>query len=119
MTPAEKILALYEGDHVKLAADVLRFMQHGYVISTPDFFLMGRPTRKASPLAVHKDGNDTWLVWAAAGDLRKIIAAMPCPLPWLAWSRRGKRLRFWRIESTLRHAARTVFPQPSARNIQP
>lgn len=120
MTPVQQIARLYAKGRRSLADDARAFMRTGYVIDRPDCFLMGKPVIRDAPLSWLIDPNcrfpldaDCWLVWAAAGSLPAIIEAIPYPLPWVAWSRRGKHLRFWRLESTIRHAARIGSSAPS------
>lgn len=96
MTPLNQILRLYAKHGGSFGADLREYFETGYVFVTPDFFLMGKRV------------DDYWLVFAAAGDMAKMLDAIPFPLPRVAWSRRGKPLRFYRLESIIRHARRSL-----------
>ncbi len=78
-------------------------LTHGWVISTPQFFMMGRPVLHTAPESLildiaHKfDDPDAWLVWAAAGTHpRELIRHMPFPLPHIGWQKRN-RLRWYAL----------------------
>ena len=108
MSILEQALKLYAGSPPgEFTKDMIFHLRHGHVISSPSCMLMGRATRRDDVFALHDPAVcDTWLVWLAVGDMAAMIRAIPYPLPWVCWSRRGKALRFWRLESTLRHAQR-------------
>jgi hypothetical protein len=84
--------------------DLVLHLQHGFVFSTPDFFIMGRAVvRTAAPEWILDPANpfaredcDTWLVYLAAGDLGKAWSILPWPLPWLAFERNND-LRFYEL----------------------
>jgi hypothetical protein len=56
-------------------------LESGYVFSTPDVFMLGKPV------------NDGWFVHTLCGDMQKAIELMPYFLPWIAFVRyhNGKR----------------------------
>jgi hypothetical protein len=96
-------------------------LRHGYVISTPTVFAMGRPVsidapeRESAEISHRFRKPDCWLIWSAAGELRALIAVLPFPLPWIAFHRGGgrrvgpqrlKRYRFERLAGLVRSAAR-------------
>jgi len=76
-------------------------LRHGFVFSTPDFFVMGRPAPKAlleqilalGPSTFDRDECDCWYVHAMAGDIEKVWSILPWHLPWIAFERlrAGKR----------------------------
>lgn len=75
--------------------DLLLHLEHGYVISTPGFFVMGRPVNDAagyhdlvSPW-VHHPSPNAWWVYLAAGPLPLIIRSMPFVLPRIGFERDG------------------------------
>lgn len=88
MKPVEQA-SIWFGEHfVECVAD--HFL-NGYVISKPEFFLMG------------KREDDAWFVTYLAGDLRAAVAAIPYPLPWVIFQRDNGELRRYSLESlTLR-----------------
>lgn len=108
-TPYEKIRAAYlkQGEGMTWEelvgwhlADPL-----AYVVKTPDYFIMGRAVIKGASSEDIRDLRvrfpehkcDAWFLYAFAGDMSKAWAALPRPLPWLAWERFGdpeKELRF-------------------------
>lgn len=97
-------------------------LQHGLVISTDRAFLMARRVPSAADDHTHLTlspphatfGADCWHVWAAAGDLRALLAISAAyPLPWISWSRRGRlpltRVRHGQLTETARR-----FQAPAA-----
>lgn len=84
-----------------LTDDLEAHLVTGFVFSTPDFFVMGRPVIRMAPRpllldpwrAFPREGCDCWMVWLAAGDLGKAWSILPWPLPWLGFER-GMELRF-------------------------
>ncbi len=87
MKPVEQASTFYGPHFCEVLADHLL---NGYVISTPEFFLMGK--RK----------DDAWFVTYLAGDLRAAVAAIPYPLPWVIFQRDNGRLRRYSAESLTR-----------------
>jgi hypothetical protein len=81
--------------------DLILHFEHGFVFSTPEVFVMGRPVRSSAPAAdiLNPDKNwpraecDCWHVWLCAGDVRGALRLMPWPLP-LASFERGGEVRF-------------------------
>lgn len=100
MTPVERAKATRP---VTFREELTAHLLHGFVLSTPEAFVMGRPIVKDAPHALQADPwhvfppdeCDCWLVWLAAGDLSAIWRLVPYPLPWLAWARRDGPLRFY------------------------
>lgn len=76
----------------------------GYVISTPEVFLLFRPVDSRrpdlfdDPWAVFEE-VDTWFCYLAAGDLSQFGRFMPYPLPFVAWNRKNS-LRFHTLPQT-------------------
>jgi len=113
MTPAEQVAALYTPDSPRtFREDVEAHLLHGWIISTPELFLMGRCVVRSAGFSAINDpwhgfpprDCDTWYVYAAAtstpssaaGLVKKTIAHMPRPLQFCAWIReRDNRLRFY------------------------
>jgi hypothetical protein len=107
MSPIDKVRKLYDRfpQPRTFAEDFEAHLQHGFVFSKPDCFLMARPVCKDAPhdfLADpwHQfDNPDCWLIWAAAGSsavsVRTFCLTMqPFPLTWVAWARRTGPLKF-------------------------
>jgi hypothetical protein len=80
--------------------DLTLHLLHGYVFSTPEVFIMGRPVRRNAEHRLITDPTveffdpDCWLVHLAAGDIRQFFRYEPYSLPWLCWQRANK-LRFY------------------------
>lgn len=68
---------------------------NGFLFSTPDFYVMGRPVMKYSPVerildVTHRFDTemcDSWYVFQMAGDVRKAWSILPWELPWICWQR--------------------------------
>lgn len=74
----------------------------GYVISTPERFVLGRQVnhdwseeRLLEPMDTDEQG-DCWMVWLWAGDVKGWMEVVPFPLPYLCWHR-GTRLKLHRF----------------------
>lgn len=73
-------------------------LQHGFLFSTPDFFIMGRAAVKKSledigPTWGAEHNPDTWYIFMMAGDPSKAWSILPYYLPWIAFERlRGGKL---------------------------
>jgi hypothetical protein len=107
VSPYEQIAAQYEAHPQEHTFDfyVRWHLQHGFVFSTPDYFIMGRAVNREfvtnngltlDPQAA--EHCDTWYIHAMAGNMTRAWDILPCSLPWLAWERvlDGKRdLRFY------------------------
>jgi hypothetical protein len=83
--PQEMVFGYYIDWHFK----------HGFVFSTPDFFIMGRAAPKG---VIEADGVkltwfpewwncDTWYIHAMSGDMSKAWSILPWELPWIAFER--------------------------------
>jgi hypothetical protein len=87
MKPVEQA-SIWFGEH--FAECVADHFLTGYVISKPEFFLMG------------KAEGDAWFVTYLAGDLRAAVASIPFPLPWVIFQRDNGELRRYSAESLTR-----------------
>jgi hypothetical protein len=92
------------------SADILAHLRTGYVVATPWGFVAFRPVLRDSPEDLILDPQyefpyaDTWHVWLAAGDWKRLLLEhLPFGLPWISWERDFK-LRFWRLEKLLAKA---------------
>jgi hypothetical protein len=107
LSPYEQMAAMYEANPQERSFEWYCewHMRHGFLFSTPVFFIMGRAVNKGFverhglPLQhVPREFADTWYIHAMAGDMTRAWDILPYPLPWLAWERilDGKReLRFY------------------------
>ena len=92
---------------------------HGFVFSTPRYFIMGRPVVSTVPPGLimdyshefgdcfkDKDGRwgdepDAWFVACAAGNLSDAWAILPWKLPLIGFDRKGE-IRFYEFERVRR-----------------
>lgn len=73
-------------------ADLQDHLRTGFVYATPGLFLMA----KAVAL---EDGRIAWFIFHAVGDLPRLFAALPYPLPFFAFQRRhDRRMRVYSFE---------------------
>lgn len=102
MTPIERAAAVYAREpcarpfHEDLTAHFVR----GYVISTPDVFVMFRPVRWANgeasivnPWIPHED-CDAWHIYLFSGNIEALESLLPYPLPWVSYERENVLRRF-------------------------
>ncbi|WP_367871828.1 hypothetical protein [Luteolibacter sp. Populi] len=79
----------------------------GYVLVTPEVFLLGRAVNSDWSDAELCDPHlwsaepDCWHVWLLAGDASRAWGLLPYELPWVSFHRRG-RLRVLREEAVRR-----------------
>jgi hypothetical protein len=123
MTPFDQAAQLYErfSCTATFAEHLEWYLQHGYVFSTPQLFLMGRPVELSSfhheKLLQHDPAHcDCWYVHLFAGDLSSWT--WPYPLPYLAWHRmkdasRGRQLRVYPAERIVSCTHANPSPTPS------
>lgn len=107
MTPYEQA-AIRCADDAAFMADLLPHLAHGYVHSTPEYFVMARPVLStASPAEIANPWHqfkepDAWFIWLMAGDMAACWRRFPYPLPFIGFARRDKAARFYpfgRVES--------------------
>lgn len=99
MTPYEEARAIYTKEPCKrtFGEDLVAYFLHGYVISTPDFFVMARPVNGAAMPSMIVDSRvqfprDTWNCWHVhlmAGNMAKAWAALPFDLPLFTFERQN------------------------------
>ena len=107
MSPFDLAAGIYESEPCShtFEHDLIAHHEHGYVFSTPQSFIMGRPVFKdASPLALFdiefafpRELQNAWFVWAYAGDIAHALAFMPYRLPWVIFQRKNE-LRTYPME---------------------
>lgn len=111
MSPIDKVRALYTDKSPRTFEEDLTAHFHcGYVYSTPEYFLMGRPVcHHATQEQINNVWKtfhplmwDTWYVYAFAlredqglhGLVKKLLTHVPFYLPLIAWERSGGPLHF-------------------------
>lgn len=95
--------------------DFYLHLQYGFVFSSPDGFIMGRPVaRMAREELVRDPGHifatpDTWLVYLAAGSVKNFWRHLPYPLPFVGWER-SNVLRFYPSDRVRKACSTLSFP---------
>jgi len=112
MTPAERAAALIRVDGGNFVDELEAHLLNGCVFSTTRAFLMARPVpRRADVLDAWQtwptEQCDAWYVWMGVGRIEELLALMPYPLPWLGWTRIGRRRAetLWVLTARLRRRA--------------
>jgi hypothetical protein len=110
-TPYEQAKAVYAKEHNarSFEEDLHWHLLNGYVISRPDFFVMGRHVDSKAPPGLivnpswlfHPDTCDCWHVYLFAGDIARAFGIMPWELPLVSFERRND-LRFYPLASIRR-----------------
>jgi hypothetical protein len=108
MMPFDQVAALYGQFECSRTfdEDICAHIETGYVVSTPEHFLMGRAVDRYADPALIVDpwhsfpvvNQNAWLCYAFAGCQSKLLTLAPFPLTWVGWQRRGKSLRWYRTE---------------------
>jgi hypothetical protein len=102
VSPYEQMAAKYEANPQERSFEFYCdwHFKHGFVFSTPEFFIMGRQINKAwaeewnaIPFDEITITPDTWYLHAFSGDMSKAWSILPWELPWIAFERvrEGKR----------------------------
>lgn len=93
----------------KLSDVLLEHLRFGYVISTPEMFLMFRAVKYVNEGIDYGGEPNCWYVTAAATadgtarSIAKFTMQMPYKLPLVAWMRRGQeRVRVFKTDSLLK-----------------
>lgn len=127
MSALNKVRLLYTADSPRtFEEDLTAHLHHGYVYSTPEYFLMGRPVCSEAPQELINDvwcafdphDWDAWYVYAFAlsrerglqGLVKKLLTHIPFYLPLLAWERSGEPLKFHSTEKLFTKYAK-LHPQ--------
>jgi hypothetical protein len=118
MTPIEQAAAWHRehcADGMTFADIIAAHGCVGYVVATPDLFLLVRRARsywpeslRNDPWHVAKDG-DCWHVWLLAGAWKGWERFLPYPLPRVSMHRRGK-LRVYPLDRFRRLKWRDCAP---------
>lgn len=104
MTPYEQAREVYAKEPCArtFEVDLRHHLLAGFVFSTPEFFIMGRPVIKGSnrdwivnpEYRFARKDCDCWHVYLMAGNPSAAWSIMPWPLPWFSFERRND-LRFY------------------------
>jgi hypothetical protein len=113
MKPIELAAAVYQQEDCarSFREDLEAHLLNGFVYSTPDAFLMGRPVRRdANPEDivnpwVNFTDPDCWHCYLFSGSLHHTMSMPPFKLPWVSYERKN-RLRFYRWSDIERQCTR-------------
>ena len=113
MTPYDQARAVYARETCARTfdEDLRLHLKFGYVFSTPDLFVMGRPVRKDAGYDQITDPRvqfsepDTWWVYLASGDIKNLCSLLPYPLSSIGWER-DNVLRIYRSDKVIRACQR-------------
>ena len=104
MTPFDQARAIYGREWCSRTfdEDLALHYAHGFVFSTPAFFVMGRPVPRGAfaadvvnpAVSYAHELCDCWHVHVLAGDASKAWSILPFPLKWLSFQRNNE-LRFF------------------------
>ena len=100
MTCIDTCHALFAKHGLDFAAHLESHYRHGFVFSTPSYFVMGRPIM-GNPMAP----GGAWFISAMAGSASEAWSILPWPLPWIGFERFDNRPRFHRMEHLRRSTA--------------
>lgn len=109
--PRERVAELY-GRYRQprsLEEDIRLHELSGYVIETADAFLMGRGVDKdqdeevirAPHVIFPRSRQNAWFIWIYVGPIEEMLSLAPYYLPWVGWSRRNGRIRWYSVETAL------------------
>lgn len=111
MTPFEEAQAVYlrEPCARPFQQDLMLHYLHGFVFSTPDYFMMGRPVMRSGRPAdivnpAHRfdwGGCDAWWIYLAAGETHRAWPIMPWPMAWFGWERKNE-VRWYPVDRVKR-----------------
>lgn len=111
MTPFESAKAVYEKEVCArdFWTDLTLHHMHGFVFTTPDFFVMGRPVVKEADPGMIIDPSvqfarracDCWHIYLFSGDMKAAWDRLPWELTFISLERRNE-LRFYKLEEIRR-----------------
>lgn len=102
MSPYQILDDLYSRKGLEFDYYVQCHLRCGFVFSTPEFFIMGRPVCRQwkkedvfdPETAAPKSLADGWMIHAMAGDTGKAWSILPWPLGWIGFQRFDNVLRW-------------------------
>ena len=99
------------GESNDFERDLGKYLLDGYMVSSPNGIIFGKPVRRdGGPADAQwwddEENCDAWFVKFAAGEgmIREFIEAMPYQLPFIGWMRatKSKAVRYWNLKQILR-----------------
>ena len=109
MSPIDQMQCKFHQQGIDFPLLLEAHYAHGFVFSTPDFFVMGRPVDSQEAYSLireptytfDRDRQDAWWVYGLAGDTHKAWNILPYHLPLIGFERFDEIPRFYSI-TTLR-----------------
>ena len=112
MSPAERAASFYERVRMprSFREDLDAHLQTGYVISTPELFMLARGVDiHASHYLIEdpwnefaREAQNCWLIYLVAGSVKTCFNYAPYPLPFVAWARDNTTLSVFPFEKIKR-----------------
>ena len=86
--------------------DLQIHLVNGYVIATPEYFIMGRPVNKnADPIEIvnpcfpfSREEQNCWWIYLMAGNVKKCWDFYPYYLPFVGWQKKEKPICFYPMD---------------------
>ena len=117
MTHFERARMVYENEPCARSfyEDLLLHLNHGFVFSEPDAFIMGRPVDKDAPIeairnpeVTFSNANCWWIYLASGKGLTLFLRHEPMALPYFGFERSNKP-RFHRRDQLIKHARANLW----------
>lgn len=108
MSPIDHCAVAFATRGVDFAHILELHYQHGFVFSTPDYFVMGRPVIRSWSAELIRDPfctvspGDAWWIHGYWGDLLAAFKALPYELPFIGWEKFDLDCRFYPIDAVRR-----------------
>ena len=110
MSPIDTIHSKYSILGIDFAAMLESHYQHGFVFSTPEFFIMGRPVDREEAYNLIREPSytfppnrcDAWWIYAMAGKVEKAWSILPYSLPYIGFERFDENPRFYPTTTLMR-----------------
>ena len=111
----EKAIEVYDREPGprSFSDDFALYLTHGYVISTPRCFVMGRPVDSKAPLEtvlcpwIQHENPDCWWIGLMAGDITEAFRFLPGKLKKIGFEKNNKP-RFYDLERFHNVATRVI-----------
>ena len=110
MSPIDQCAVAFTRRGVDFAHHLELHYAHGFVFSTPAFFIMGRPVDRHASATFIRDPKykeaegkcNAWWIHGMAGDVAKAWDILPWPMAWIGFERFDNDLRFYSAEDIRR-----------------
>jgi len=109
MSILKEVEKLYKDLGQDMCTDIAQYMEHEYVVKTPESLIIGKAVRRddGCPTGQWKvTAPDAWFVRTAVGKdhISHFINCMPYPLPYVGWMRelKNRPVKWFKLEQILR-----------------